>query len=350
MGSAARSSRMSITFQKNFWGLVVPEPWSSKTSSDEVSPNCAAAAEAPVAARATKRAINAAEVFIFVCIRMVVRLLRLVGSCGGSVGSVERTKKNLQGLVFQTSCAFVATRYDPCSKPLKQYATCFSLFQSTRRGSVLALAVAKTDEISDCRDIRFKYAITSEIDGCIQSRFRVYHFSRRLKNRVCPACSLVRRSQRAEACHDRRSRVFHTANVGSRWRLSESPRSCRCAPERTSPPRRLRRARRVSSSHPNFFPRALEEGSTPKKMPDGAPARSLAPSTRPDRARASRPTLTVPTSPIHELPHRRISRRIPPPRAARVRGRTMTSSTGTPPSSGPLTRPTRAASSSWPST
>ena len=65
-----RSSRMSITFQKNFWGLVVPEPWSSKTSSDEVSPNCAAAAEAPVAARATKRAINAAEVFIFVCIRM----------------------------------------------------------------------------------------------------------------------------------------------------------------------------------------------------------------------------------------------------------------------------------------
>ena len=107
MGSAARSSRMSITFQKNFWGLVVPEPWSSKTSSDEVSPNCAAAAEAPVAARATKRAINAAEVFIFVCIRMVVRLLRLVGSCGGSVGSVERSKKNLQGLVFQTSCAFV---------------------------------------------------------------------------------------------------------------------------------------------------------------------------------------------------------------------------------------------------
>ena len=94
---------MSITFQKNFWGLVVPEPWSSKTSVDEVSPNCA---EAPVAARATKRAINAAEVFIFVCIRMVVRLLRLVGSCGGSVGSVERSKKNLQGLVFQTSCAF----------------------------------------------------------------------------------------------------------------------------------------------------------------------------------------------------------------------------------------------------
>ena len=105
MGSAARSSRMSITFQKNFWGLVVPEPWSSKTSSDEVSPN--SAAEAPVAARATKREINAAEVFIFVCIRMVVRLLRLVGSCGGSVGSVERSKKNLQGLVFQTSCAFV---------------------------------------------------------------------------------------------------------------------------------------------------------------------------------------------------------------------------------------------------
>ena len=55
-----RSSRMSITFQKNFWGLVVPEPWSSKTSVDEVSPYCA---EAPVAARATKRAINAAEVF-----------------------------------------------------------------------------------------------------------------------------------------------------------------------------------------------------------------------------------------------------------------------------------------------
>ena len=99
-----RSSRMSITFQKNFWGLVVPEPWSSRTSADEESPNCA---EAPVAARATKRAINAAEVFIFVCIRMVVRLLRLVGSCGGSVGSVERSKKNLQGLVFQTSCAFV---------------------------------------------------------------------------------------------------------------------------------------------------------------------------------------------------------------------------------------------------
>ena len=103
MGSAARSSRMSITFQKNFWGLVGPEPWSSRTLADEVSPN----AEAPVAARATKRAINAAEVFIFVCIRMVVRLLRLVGSCGGSVGSVERSKKNLQGLVFQTSCAFV---------------------------------------------------------------------------------------------------------------------------------------------------------------------------------------------------------------------------------------------------
>ena len=82
----------------------MPEPWSSKTSADEESPNCA---EAPVAARATKRAINAAEVFIFVCIRMVVRLLRLVGSCGGSVGSVERSKKNLQGLVFQTSCAFV---------------------------------------------------------------------------------------------------------------------------------------------------------------------------------------------------------------------------------------------------
>ena len=112
-----RSSRMSITFQKNFWGLVVPEPWSSKTLSDEVSPKFAA--EAPVAARATKRAINAAEVFIFVCIRMVVRLLRLVGSCGGSVGSVERTKKNLQGLVFQTSSAFVATRYDPCSKTLE---------------------------------------------------------------------------------------------------------------------------------------------------------------------------------------------------------------------------------------
>ena len=197
---------------------------------------------------------------------------------------------------------------------------------------------------------RFKYVITSEIDGCIQSRFRVYHLLEAVKKSRVPACSVVRRSQRAEACHDRRSRVFHTANVGSRWRLSESPRSCRCAPERTSPPRRLHRARRVSSSHPNFFPRALEEGSTPKKMPDGAPARSLAPSTRPDRARASRPTLTVPTSPIHELPHRRISRRIPPPRAARVRGRTMTSSTGTPPSSGPLTRPTRAASSSWPST
>ena len=30
---------MSITFQKNFWGLVVPEPWSSKTSADEESPN-----------------------------------------------------------------------------------------------------------------------------------------------------------------------------------------------------------------------------------------------------------------------------------------------------------------------
>jgi hypothetical protein len=188
------------------------------------------------------------------------------------------------------------------------------------------------------------------LTGAFSHVFEFTIFSRRLKNRVSPACSVVRRSQRAEACHDRRSRVFHTANVGSRWRLSESPRSCRCAPERTSPPRRLRRARRVSSSHPNFFPRALEEGSTPKKMPDGAPARSLAPSTRPDRARASRPTLTVPMSPIHDLPHRRISRRTRPPRAARVRGRTMTSSTGTPPSSGPLTRPTRAASSSWPST
>ena len=132
MAFEVRSSRMSITFQKNFWGLVVPEPWSSRTLKDEESPNCA---EAPVAARATKRAINAAEVFIFVCIRMVVRLLRLVGSCGGTVGSVERSKKNLQGLVFQTSCAFVATRYDPLfPRRLKQYATCFSLFQSTRRG------------------------------------------------------------------------------------------------------------------------------------------------------------------------------------------------------------------------
>jgi hypothetical protein len=113
---------MSITFQKNFWGLVVPEPWSSKTSVDEVSPN----AEAPVAARATKRAINAAEVFIFVCIRMVVRLLRLVGSCGGSVGSVERTKKNLQVLVFQTSCAFVWRHVMIPVPP--------TVFQSTRRG------------------------------------------------------------------------------------------------------------------------------------------------------------------------------------------------------------------------
>ena len=118
-----RSSRMSITFQKNFWGLVVPEPWSSKTSVDEVSSNCA---EAPVAARATKRAINAAEVFIFVCIRMVVRLLRLVGSCGGSVGSVERTKKNLQVLVFQTSCAFVWRHVMIPVPP--------TVFQSTRRG------------------------------------------------------------------------------------------------------------------------------------------------------------------------------------------------------------------------
>ena len=123
MGSAARSSRMSITFQKNFWGLVVPEPWSSKTLVDEVLPNCA---EAPVAARATKRAINAAEVFIFVCIRMVVRLLRLVGSCGGSVGSVERTKKNLQVLVFQTSCAFVWRHVMIPVPP--------TVFQSTRRG------------------------------------------------------------------------------------------------------------------------------------------------------------------------------------------------------------------------
>ena len=119
---------MSITFQKNFWGLVVPEPWSSKTLVDEVSPN----AEAP---RATKRAINAAEVFIFVCIRMVVRLLRLVGSCGGSVGSVERSKKNLQGLVFQTSCALwwrhVMLPVPPTVETIRHV---LFAFQSTRRG------------------------------------------------------------------------------------------------------------------------------------------------------------------------------------------------------------------------
>ena len=132
---------MSITFQKNFWGLVVPEPWSSKTLVDEVLPNCA---EAPVAARATKRAINAAEVFIFVCIRMVVRLLRLVGSCGGSVGSVERSKKNLQVLVFQTSCAFVWRHVMMTRSP-----DGFSV-DATR---LSVSAVAKTDEISDCRDI-----------------------------------------------------------------------------------------------------------------------------------------------------------------------------------------------------
>ena len=127
-----RSSRMSITFQKNFWGLVVPEPWSSRTLVDEESPNCA---EAPVAARATKRAINAAEVFIFVCIRMVVRLLRLVGSCGGSVGSVERSKKNLQGLVFQTSWRSVATRYDdPFPPTVETIRHVLFAFQSTRRG------------------------------------------------------------------------------------------------------------------------------------------------------------------------------------------------------------------------
>ena len=88
---------------------------------------------------------------------------------------------------------------------------------------------------------------------------------------MCPACSVVRRSQRAEACHDRRSRVFHTANVGSRWRLSESPRSCRCAPKRTSPPRRLHRARRVSSSHPKFFSSRARGREHPQKNAGRSP-------------------------------------------------------------------------------
>ena len=192
MGSAARSSRMSITFQKNFWGLVVPEPWSSKTSVDEVSPNCA---EAPVATRATKRAINAAEVFIFVCIRMVVRLLRLVGLCGGSVGSVERSKKNLQGLVFQTSCAFVWRHVMIPVPPTVEETMRHVLFAfpvDATRLSVSSGGGKNRRPSDDCRDIGFKYAITSEIDGCIQSRFRVYHLLEAVKKSRVPR--LFRRS------------------------------------------------------------------------------------------------------------------------------------------------------------
>ena len=57
-----RSSRMPITFQKNCWEKVVPEPWSSRTSADVESANCA---EAAVAARTTTKAMDAAEIFIF---------------------------------------------------------------------------------------------------------------------------------------------------------------------------------------------------------------------------------------------------------------------------------------------
>ena len=46
-------------------------------------------------------------------------------------------------------------------------------------------AVAKTDEISDCRDIDLNTQLQAKLTGAFSHVFEFTIFSRRLKNRVC---------------------------------------------------------------------------------------------------------------------------------------------------------------------
>ena len=143
-------------------------------------------------------------------------------------------------------------------------------------------------------------------------------------------------------------------DVRTRWLRNASPRSsrCVCAPcasalASIAPASHAavvfgesaRRAKRTRwRGVPRFEPRRVERlGNASRTSPRPSP---------PGQNRANRLTTTIRVFSTRN----RISKRIPRRPAAPGRGRTMTFSTGTPPSSDLRTRPTRVAFSSWPFT
>ena len=169
---------------------------------------------------------------------------------------------------------------------------------------------------------------------------------------LCYFRFLVGRNRRRESTHRRAPERRTYARDGFETHHQGAPGACaRRAPRRSprSRPRRTLRwfsgesARRAKRTRwrgvPRFEPRRVWRrlGNASRTSPRPSP---------PGQNRANRLTTTIRVFSTRN----RISKRIPRRPAAPGRGRTMTFSTGTPPSSDLRTRPTRVAFSSWPFT
>ena len=169
---------------------------------------------------------------------------------------------------------------------------------------------------------------------------------------LCYFRFLVGRNRSRESTHRRAPERRTYARDGFETHHQGAPGACaRRAPRRSprSRPRRTLRwfsgesARRAKRTRwrgvPRFEPRRVWRrlGNASRTSPRPSP---------PGQNRANRLTTTIRVFSTRN----RISKRIPRRPAAPGRGRTMTFSTGTPPSSDLRTRPTRVAFSSWPFT
>lgn len=169
---------------------------------------------------------------------------------------------------------------------------------------------------------------------------------------LCYFRFLVGRNRRRESTHRRAPERRTYARDGFETHHQGAPGACaRRAPRRSprSRPRRTLRwfsgesARRAKRTRwrgvPRFEPRRVWRrlGNASRTSPRPSP---------PGQNRANRLTTTIRVFSTRN----RISKRIPRRPAAPGRGRTMTFSTGTPPSSDLRTRPIRVAFSSWPFT
>ena len=165
---------------------------------------------------------------------------------------------------------------------------------------------------------------------------------------------LVGRNRRRERVHTQaRARA---TDVRTRWLRNASPRSSRCV----CAPCASALASIAPASHAAVVFRGVRASSETNAMARRAAFRAacrvwrrLGNASRtsprpspPGQNRANRLTTTIRVFSTRN----RISKRIPRRPAAPGRGRTMTFSTGTPPSSDLRTRPTRVAFSSWPFT
>ena len=171
---------------------------------------------------------------------------------------------------------------------------------------------------------------------------------------LCYFRFLVGRNRRRERVHTQaRARA---TDVRTRWLRNASPRSSRCV----CAPCASALASIAPASHAAVVFRGVRASSETNAMARRAAFRAacrvwrrLGNASRtsprpspPGQNRANRLTTTIRVFSTRN----RISKRIPRRPAAPGRGRTMTFSTGTPPSSDLRTRPTRVAFSSWPFT